>query len=65
MAALFLNDDNLSTLKSLVAAEIRRVEMQLDEWRMSHHQPSNHEDDMSLWLHDVTQLQHAVGDTEE
>lgn len=65
MAALFLTDQNLETLRSLLAAEVLRVEQQLDEWRMAHHAPSDHEDDITLWLHDVTQLHQAVGTVDE
>ena len=65
MAALFLDDDNLETLRSLLTAEMVRIEQQLEQWRMAHETPSNHEDDIALWLHDVAQLRKAVGTVEE
>ena len=66
MAALFLNDNNLATLRTLVSTETLRVEGELERWRQTLNAPSAHEDDLALWLHDVTQLAKAVtADDEE
>lgn len=66
MAALFLNDNNLSTLRTLVHTETLRVEGELERWRQTLNAPSDYEDDLALWLHDVAQLAKAVtaGDEE-
>jgi hypothetical protein len=39
---------------------VARVEDQLTEWRHYHRVPSEHEDNLTLWLHDLTQLRKTL-----
>jgi hypothetical protein len=60
MATLFMTDTDVETLATVLNAEVARVEDQLTEWRHYHRVPSEHEDNLTLWLHDLTQLRKTL-----